>query len=319
MIDFQWNKEVIDDVIDLTDCVELIVAFSDNGHDGRLTRANFIKELQDELLKDDLSILQNEQIDEFNLRFDEAIKLIDQRASWLGKIYPFKQENDEVYFAPDSSGKHHLSYLFLLACSSHNRIPSLRDTLRTQFENLCKEAMRALFPDWAEIFLFSKNSDDRKQIFGSSAKEAIPNLAKKLNTRVEPDADLPHTQKEYGIDLIAICSFDDNLEYSFFAFAQCTVAKEWWLKKHEARSRHALSGILRLDLDHTNFLLIPHFPRLNSQTWNESRPNTIDCIICDRYRICRLLEKSTTFTYQNLPIAMRDIFKEIQKYLPESR
>ncbi len=316
MIDFRWDQEIIENVIELADCIELLVAFSDDTHGGHLTKANFINQLQSELVNNAVSFSHGDEIDDFNTPFEDAISLIERRASWLGETYPFKCEHDEIYFAPSDSKKHYLSYLFLLACSSHNRIPPLAHNLRIQFENLCKEAMRALFPDWAEVLLFSQNSDDRKQKFGWPAIEAIPKLAEKLNTIVYSDQELSKTQQEFGIDLIAICSFEDALEYPFFAFAQCTVSKEWWNKKHEAKPSHALSGFLRLDVEPPNFFFIPHFPRRNGKKWSESRNHTINCILCDRYRICRLLEKSTTFNYKNIPAPMRDIFNEIQKYLP---
>ncbi len=314
MIDFPWSQEIVKDVVDLTDCIELTVAFSDADYGGRFTRADF-NSVQNEILDDD-GFFQGEQVDNLNAHFEEAMALIKNRALWLGETYPFRQDDGEVLFAPQTSKKHYLSYLFLLACSCHNWIPSFRHALSVEFENLCKEAMRALFPDWAEVFLFSQNSKDRKKL-GWSAREAIPALAKKLNAQVPPNARLSNTQREYGIDLIAICSFGDVLEYPFFAFAQCTVAKEWWTKKHEAQSRHALSGVMQLDTDHTNFLLIPHFPRINLKEWREDRSHTINCILCDRYRICRLLEKSKPLTCQALPCGMRKIFQEIQKHLPE--
>lgn len=318
MIDFAWTKDIIKDAVDLTDCIELVVAFSDDDYDGRFTQSDFQEIVHREPLgDDDSSFLQGDQADVFYPQFEDAMALIKRRALWLGEIYPFKEENGEVLFAPQTSKKYYLWYLFLLACSCHNRIPSLKHALRVQFENICKEAMRALFPDWAEVFLFSQNSDDRREL-GWLAKEAIPALAKKLNAQVEPDAQLPNTQEEYGIDLIAICSFEDELEYPFFAFAQCTVEKEWWDKRHEAQTRHALSGVRRLDTDHTNFLLIPHFPRITPTEWREPRKHTINCILCDRYRICRLLEKSNPFTRHNMPSGISKIIQEIQGRLPES-
>lgn len=315
MLDFDWSKEIIRDVVDLTDCIELIVAFSGNEYNGRFTGANFTDIVQGDIFGDDNnSFLKGDDIDDFYASFEDSINLIKRRALWLGQTYPFIQKNSTVQFAPSASGHNYLWYLFLLACSSHNRIPTLQQNLSIQFENVCKEAMRVIFPS-ADVFLFSKNSDDRKKL-GATADKAIPALAKKLNTHICKDVSLSATQKEYGIDLIAIYSFEDDLEYPFFAFAQCTVGKEWWKKRHEAQSRQALVGILQLNVDHSNFLMIPHFPRVIATKWSQDRDKTVGCILCDRYRICRLLEKSTTFTYQNVPPAMRDIFNEIQKYLP---
>ena len=321
MIEFNWSKKIVEDVVDLADCIELVVALKNDDYDGCFTRADFIQAVQNEiLLEEEDDFLQGEQVDELTEKFEDAMELIKNRALWLGKTYPFRQDDDEVQFAPQTSKKHYLSYLFLLACSCHNRIiRSLRHALTVEFENLCKEAMRALFPKWAEVFLFSQNSEDRKNL-GRSAREAIPALAKKLNAKAyQKEIDkLPDTQRECGIDLIAICSFDDELEYPFFAFAQCTVKKEeWWTKKHEAQSRQALSGFVRLDTDHTNFLLIPHFPRINLTEWREDRSRTVNCILCDRYRICRLLEKSKPLACQDLPRGMYDIFQKIQEHLPE--
>ncbi len=318
MIDFELSQKIVKDVVDFTDCIELAVAFPDNDHGGRFTRAEFDAVQREIFSEEEDNFLQGEQVDDLNAKFEEAMDLIKKRALWLGDTYPFRQDGGEVLFAPQTSKKHYLSYLFLLACSCHNQIPSLRHNLRIEFENLCKEAMRALFPDWAEVFLFSQNSEDRKNL-GWSAREAIPALARKLNAQEyqEEIEKLPNTQLEFGIDLIAICPFEDKLEYPFFAFAQCTVAKEWWTKKHEAQSRHALSGVMRLNTDHTNFLLIPHFPRIIHAQWREDPSRTNYCILCDRYRICRLLEKSEPLICQDLPRGMREIFQEIQKHLPK--
>ncbi len=318
MIDFDWSEEIIKDAVDLTDCIELVVAFSDDDYDGRFTQSDFQKIVHSEPLgDDDSSFLQGEQADVFYPQFEGAMDLIKRRALWLGEIYPFREENGEVLFAPQTSKKHYLWYLFLLVCSCHNRISSSQHDLSVQFENLCKEAMRALFPDWAEVFLFSQNSDDRKKL-GWPANEAIPALAKKLNAQVKPNVQLPNTQEEYGIDLIAICSFGDELEYPFFAFAQCTISRKWWAKREEAQAPRALSGVVPLDTNHTNFLLIPHFPRVNATEWRKPRQYPINCILCDRYRICRLLEKSNLFTPRNMPPDISEVIQKIQEHLPES-
>ena len=313
MIDFLWSQEIIEDVVDLADCIELVVALK-GAYKGRFTRADF-NAVQSEIFGEDDNFFQGEEVDDFNVHFEDAMDLIKKRALWLKETYPFRQDQDKVQFAPQTSKKHYLSYLFLLACSCHNRIPSLRHALTVEFENLCKEAMRELFPACAEVFLFSQNSKDRKNL-GWSATEAIPALAKKLNTQVLQNAKLPNTQREYGIDLIAIYPFGDKVEYPFFAFAQCTVAKEWWTKQREAKADQDLKGVMSLT-NHTNFLLIPHFPRINLTEWRADQLISIDCILCDRYRICRLLEKSKPLTGQDLPRGMYNIFQEIQKHLPE--
>ena len=46
MIDFDWSEEIIRDAVDLTDCIELVVAFSDDDYYGRFTHADFIDIVQ---------------------------------------------------------------------------------------------------------------------------------------------------------------------------------------------------------------------------------------------------------------------------------
>ena len=71
MIDFVWSEDIIKDTIDLTDCIELVVAFSDDDYYGRFTHADFIDIVQEivqiELLEDDdSSFFQGEEVDDFN-------------------------------------------------------------------------------------------------------------------------------------------------------------------------------------------------------------------------------------------------------------
>ncbi len=123
MIDFRWSQEIIEDVVDLADCIELVVALKNDdydGYDGCFTRAHF-NAVQSEIFGEDDNFLQGEEVDDFNRYFEDAMNLIKNRALWLGKTYPFRQDDDEVQFAPQTSKKHYLSYLFLLVCSCHNR------------------------------------------------------------------------------------------------------------------------------------------------------------------------------------------------------
>ena len=315
MIDSVWDKKIIKNVVGLADYIECHVAFS-NEYYGRFTYADFVDIIKDEISSGDDSHLEgNEWIDEYEPNFDNAIDLIKSRIFWLKDVYPFECEGREVRLSIKDGKKNHLSYLFLLACSLHDSFPDLKSSLPVNFEIVCKQAMQALFPDWAEVLLFSKNSKDRREIFGNSASQAVPVLAKKLNALLKREDEIPYSQKEYGIDIVAICPFDDKSEYPFFAFAQCTVAKEWWYKKHEAKANLSLLAFVDLQVDCSNFLMIPHFPRGATKNWNVSPDYITGCILCDRYRICWLLEKSNLFKEKKLPTDIHEIFQTIQEYL----
>ena len=317
MLDMTWSSDTTKDKLILADAIELAVAFAEDDYRGRFTRADFQRLAASESLSDDeMSYITGDQADERTEQFEQALALIRSRASWLGIAYPFSVSTNEVRFSPLTAIEKCLPYLFLLVCSNGNYVPSLKSALPAQFEILCKEAFRSLFPEWAEVLLFSQKSEDRKIHFGWAASDAVPKLAKKLNAELVSGAQLSNTQREFGIDLIAICPFDDQSPYPFFAFAQCTIEQEeWWDKRHEAIAQTELTGFVHLNTHHSNFLMIPHFSRYSLEEWSEDPSRTGNCILCDRFRLCRLLEKSKFFDHNNPPASISIIFKTLKNSL----
>lgn len=304
--------------IPLADAIELAVAFDGAAHHGRFTQADFLHALTESLDEDDVTHIPGDEADERVEVFEDALDLIKKRGAWLDNGYPFTVVDGEARFAPLPGAKNHLPYLFLLACSNRKHIPSLNRALPTQFENLCKEALKGLFPEWADVWSFSQYSEDRKSVFGYAADKAVPELAKKLNANVMYEEEIPDTPREFGIDIVAISSFGDSAPYPFFAFAQCTVGQRWWEKRHEAAATGSLASFIDLNsAPHSNFLMIPHFPRHNLERWSEDRARTGNCILLDRYRICHLLEKSNSFDVDDPPADVADIFKEIRDSLAQ--
>lgn len=316
MIPFDWSKETLLDPVKLADRVELTAAFFEEEFQGSFTWADFQRGATSEVLDEDLrTYLVGDESDELSEPYANMLDLIDRRASWLGDAYPFARVGDRVHFVPsESQGKTYLSYLMLLVCTYHNEASYSSKELQNGFEDICKLAMKAMFPTFADVFLFSQNSDDRR-VLGWSAQDAIPALAQKLNTYVTSPEDIPDTQREFGIDVIAVCQFDDGLEYPFFAFGQCTVQRNWWEKRHEAQAKVGLAGFITVDASHSNFLFIPHFPRVEHHKWSEDRSRTINCILCDRHRICKLLENSQDFASLDLPARIQDICQAIEVQL----
>ena len=318
MLDMTWSSDTIKDTLILADAIELAVAFAKDDYHGRFTLADFQHLVASEILSDnEMSYLTGDQADERTEQFEQALALIRSRASWLGVAYPFSVSTNEVRFSPPTSIGKCLPYLFLLVCSNGNYVPSLKSALPAQFEILCKEAFRSLFPEWAEVLLFSQKSEDRKTHFGWAASDAVPKLAKKLNAELVNVAQLSNTQREFGIDLIAICPFDDQSPYPFFAFAQCTIEQEeWWGKRHEAIAETELTGFVSSErTHHSNFLMIPHFPRYSLEGWSEDPGRTGNCILCDRFRLCWLLEKSKVFDHNNPPASIATVFETLENSL----
>ena len=304
------------DPLILADAIELAVAFDYDTCNGRFRRADFQHFVDTENLSDDdLTHLTGDQADERNEQFEQALALITNRALWLGATYPYSVVIDEVRFTPKTTLRRCLPYLFLLVCSNGNYVPSLKDALPFQFEDLCKEALKSLFPDWAEVVSFSQKSEDRKTIFGYGARSAVPKLAEKLNTTTLNADQLSDSPREFGVDIIAICPFGDRSSYPFFAFAQCTIGQEWWFKRHEAIADSELTEFVHLTAQHSNFLMIPHFPRYSLEQWSEDPGRTGNCILCDRYRICGLLDKSSFFDDDGPPTSIAGIFETLEENL----
>lgn len=226
MIPFDWSRETVCDPAKLADYVELTAAFFEDEYQGSFKWSDFQQGASENILDDSLrTYVLGDEADEFSAPYTDMLNLVEQRAAWLGESYPFTRINSEVIFSPSqSTSKPYLPYLMLLICTYHNDASYSSSELQNGFEDVCKLAMQALFPDYADVFLFSQNSDDRLKL-GWSARKAIPALAQKLNSQVVPEAQIPDTQREFGIDLIAICGFDDFAEYPLHSSAQM-VGKE---------------------------------------------------------------------------------------------
>ncbi len=316
MLDINWSSSVTKDATLLADAIELALAFGGDEYYGVFTQADFQHYVGIENLDDnDHSFLSGQAADERVTVFEQALQLIEQRSRWLGTVYPYSAGTDEVQFTPHTELNRNLPYLFMLVCSNDEYMSDIDSILADDFEHLCKEAFRALFPNWAQVLLFSRNTDDRIQEFGFKASVAVPKLAAKLNARPKNEDSLPDTGREFGIDLLAVCSFGDINTYSYFAFAQCTIQREWWTKRHEAKASSGLNGFVDLNVSHTNFVMIPFIPRKSDGRWDLLPDRTGDCIICDRVRICYMLNKTDFFERDHLPVEISDIFEKLQNQL----
>lgn len=257
------------------------------------------------------SFLAGDAMDETRVHFDDAVALIERRRQWLGDLYPFSVENGAVQLQYEPAADKGMPYTFLLACSLHQALhPS--QVLTRQFEQVCKEGLRTLFNESAEVFLFSQFSQDRADL-GRPAREAVQSLAEKLNTTVKNEERIPEQQNEFGIDIIAIDRLGDQVGYPFFAFAQCTVAQDWSRKKGEAKASNALIAYVDLEVQHSNLIFIPHFLRENADRWSAWPHETVDCVIFDRLRICRMLERLKEFKNSNPLETLNSVLKEFSE------
>ena len=312
MVKINWSENIVRNPVDFADCIELLVAFSQSDYDCRFSFSDFEDILESEIVNEDRTrILQGEEVDEYMMYFEQAVSMIGKRAKWLQGIYPFREKSNQVFWdiAPES-GVVYLIYLVLLACSASRFIPSMSAKLPSAFEELSCIAIASVFSEQTQVLQFGPKSADRRDL-GWSAKKAVPKLAKKLNADLIQKDRLPEGPRDFGIDVIAILGFADSVPYPFFATAQCATGDRWWEKKHQAKVADGLGEFIHLNLSHTNFLLIPHFPRTKLDEWNVEPSLTGDCVLCDRYRLCRLIESNRIIRNGEIPVDSTEYLSDV--------
>ena len=321
MLEINWNGGVADPA-KLADYIEATLSLDEDRACDEFNYAHFVDLIREEPnggvpddgsepIDDMAHFLSGQGADEAEHHFENAVSLIENRSLWLEHLYPFSVENGAVQLRYEQAADNGMPYTFLLACSLHNEIgPS--QVLARQFEQVCKEGMRTLFNESADVFLFSQFSQDRAEL-GRSAREAVPILAGKLNAKVKNEESIPNQQNEFGIDIIAIDRLGDSVGYPFFAFAQCTIGQDWSRKKGEAKAPNALNAYVDLQVQHSNLIFIPHFLRKDADKWDAPAHDTIDCIIFDRLRICRMLERLKEFKNSDSLETLNSVLKEFSE------
>lgn len=307
VVELHWDETAVSDSVTLADYIEMAISL-DVGHKGfAFTWDDFVDHVKEEPF--DGNFLEGEEIDELAEYFENAVALVECRRKWFGELYPFTTEDGSVQLSPLCESSSWTPYIFLLACS-HDHSPHKSPRMESEFEKICKEAFKSLLSDDAYVFLFSRGSDDRARI-GNSARKALSKLAELLNADiVRPDDEIPDTPREFGIDIIAIDKMHDNLGYSLLMTAQCTVSgdpKQWESKKTEPQWGRSMGHFIPYEVPSVVILFIPHLPRLQSGVWSVPAFIFQQCIVCDRYRICKMLQRRQQHHQEDASAAVSEI------------
>ena len=296
MVTINWTESKVSDPVTLADYIELTIALDGEHHSFEFIPDNFAEAIRDEPFSPEAAdFLDWDDADDAKKYYESAVSLIERRARWFGDLYPFTGEGNVVRFTPASDRGSWSPYIFLLACSHHDLIKRKGLHLDRDFEDVCKEAIAALFSESADVFSFSQYSDDRRQM-GHSARVAVHRLAEKLNSKViVEDENIPTSSNEFGIDIAVIDALGDTLARPFFTFAQCTVSGDpgqWQRKKDEAQSEiGGINEYIHIGMRHSNLFFVPHLPRIRADKWSVWSHRISNCVFCDRYRICKALQR----------------------------
>jgi len=278
----------------LADLVELILAVKyDNVSE--LSQAAFqiiLKEMpgadDDNSANDALTDAQAK--DNIELALEDCWNHLEYRQAVFGKHYPFHIDGDRLLWRRAKPTLDCQMYLFLrLRSFTPQRV---RGTAASAFVGMCREAMRALATDNANVRIFDANSDDRKSHYGTDLRKALRVLARELAAHQihEVEIDKASSSGDARLDIIASYGFNDPGAGTFSILAQCAAREtEWPSKTLEASPRNLLPYFTLLN-NPENLLFIPVCFRTSTGDWVRAA-DTNGCILIDRVRILELLSQ----------------------------
>ena len=242
--------------------------------------------------------------DSISLRIDDLFAHLLYRQVVFGEFYPFElnTSGNNLIKKEEVTGEQKL-YLFLLLASSFRYLEgSDRNTLATDFELLCREALKAYLPDKAEVHVFGTSAKNTTlPRYTGTLWDKINRLAADLyeGVKVKETSVSPNNTGDEGLDLVAWIPIGDEREGMLIVFGQCACTDKWVSKQNSSGAvewRQKMS----FKVEPSNFVFIPFFFRRTDGSWHEA--HKISSILIDRLRLIRLLKEKFSFL-ESLPTA----------------
>lgn len=245
---------------------------------------------EDDQGNEDVSSAEITQSEQYTI--EECFRQISYRSGEMAGSYPFIFDDCALRLREELTNSQKL-YLFLLVASRLRSFGSHSFTARVAgaFEHVSKDAMRKLLSEGADVYLFAANSDDRRSIFDTDLRKALPLLAKKMGM----DLDIHWDDKlsssgDAKIDVVGIHGFEDSADIYHVMIGQCAAKElenDWEKKRYEANLNYS-AGIFNFKYLPTSILFIPVCYRQPNGAWVEvSKVSGV--IPIDRPRITKLL------------------------------
>ncbi|OSI09447.1 hypothetical protein [Neisseria zoodegmatis] len=253
------------------------------------------------------NITSAEKKDKAEERVENIFSLLEYRQGCFGEFYPF-QINGEIISLKNTNFVNLTAqeklYVILLACS---RLRSFRN-FKSQaaedksvvqlwakyFTELSKIAFQSLLPEWASVYIFDANSDDRRNIFDTNLQEAMKRLGSQdmlapVNL-LSSGIDQLSTSGDAGLDLVGIGNFDDKAISNLVIFGQCGAQETNWPNKTLESHQIHLSNYFHMQPSYTNYMLIPLSYRDSNGSFVNSN-KLGGTLLLDRKRILDLATK----------------------------
>ncbi|KMQ76307.1 hypothetical protein [Marinobacter subterrani] len=283
----------------LADVVELILLVSGGAYVG-YTPADVDDLIRDSAIHPE-EIKDEEELD--SLEDDAEKKLHKQRRiedlwthfefreAHFGASYPFLVSGRSIRLKPQLENSHR-AYTFLLACS---RLRSFQRSHRGKwaacFTEICVLASRFMLPGEWSIFNFDANSNDRKTVFGTDAREALiclGGLLKALSVHEEYCRDQSHAG-DGGLDVVGVYPFPDEAPSTMAFFGQCAAREDDWPSKTFEAHPESFRPFFSLSQNPLNVVFIPICYRDSTGQWKNIR-GVSGNVLLDRKRLLNLID-----------------------------
>lgn len=217
------------------------------------------------------------------------------RSETLGELYPFEADStrNTLKVKTALAPAHKLYLCLLLASNLRLFSPALRTKLTADFEHICLEAQKLLFPlaldgARAETHLFGKNPTGGGPFTGSLS-EKLQTLGSLVQAKkVDTDFIRANNSGDSGIDLVSVMRFDNDNAFGLpLVLSQCACSYQDWKKKQYDHSPKRYRHMGLFDVDYFRLIFIPFFYRDQKGQWFEIAE--IHLSVIDRLRLMKIL------------------------------
>lgn len=277
-------------------------------------------ELDDERDDDEREIADSVRNEKREVQLENVWRQLEYRESTLGDAYPFCVVGDEILLKEHLNEKNRI-YILLLACSrlrSFTNSTGAAQRWAKHFTLVCKEAMRALMPEHANVRIFDANSDDRRTYYGTNLKTALKVLGRDLGVLsfYQKEIDNCSTSGDAGFDLIATIEFPDGITSNYGILGQCGAQETGWPKKTLEAHALNLSAYFHMVFQHPSTMFTPVCYRQSNGEWvKNSATNAV--VLFDRIRIMHLLDKISKWSDLTQSPWFGEFETELKKFEPE--
>lgn len=212
------------------------------------------------------------------------------RAEFFGNAYPFtvSEERERLDMSAHLSDPQRL-YICLLMMANLHYFSEIEAVLTSDFEQVCREALRHFLPAAAEVHVFGKGKAASLRYSGK-VWERLRTLAEDLRGEfVARPEDFPSTSTgDGGLDLVAWVPLADPAPGRFAMFGQCACTTDWRNKQYTSDPRNWCEGKMHLQCAPVNAVFTPFYPRKLDGKWH--RPQDFGRYLhLDRLRLANIL------------------------------